>query len=212
MTTVQTFDATAIKKISFLFKGDESATIADCVGKLNGTTKMQTVTKKCGKTEVKSITKPISMEVKIQGHVPIELFRKFYGLSKDSRLKPGIYSYGADSVGKAFSLGILSEDEFEHQQQLIGMLNCSAMNGLKFTIENGADTIAELELDVKVMVDEAYGKFYYDAFVSDLEDKTLVDLWMSKLKPEILAKTKQPNTPQNVSASTSNDSVEVSAG
>lgn len=210
MATVTTFDGTAINKLSFLFKGNEAATIADCVGKIDGTTKMHETVKKCGKTEVKSISKPIEMALKIKAHVPMAIFRDFYGLSHDERLKKGIYSYGAGSKGKNFSLAVQVEDEYEDEKKLLGFLNCTSSSGLTFSVENGADTVADLELDVKVMIDE-FNDFYHEAFLSELNDQDTADAWMAKLNPDVLKVSKSVDTPKNVTTKTDQTDAYISA-
>lgn len=186
-TMVETFDNVSIKKISFKFKGEETANATDCNGQLDGETEMQTIEKKCGSTVVKSKAKPIGMTVKIIAHVPVLVFRKFYGLKQDERLKPGIYSYGPDSVGTDFSLAVEVVDDFEENEKLLAFLLATSNTGLTFTIENGADEVAALELECKVMVDEL-GKFYHEAIVAELE-QDLTDAWMNKLSADVIKKS-----------------------
>ncbi|HBL1413310.1 TPA: phage tail protein, partial [Enterococcus faecium] len=178
-TTVTTFDNISIKRISFNFKNATNAISTDCNGQLDGETEMQRIVKKCGSTEVKSKSKPINMTVTITAHVPMEVYRRFNGLKQDERIKSGIYSYGPDSVGEDFSLAAEIVDDFEEKNKLIGMLACTSNTGLTFSIENGADEVAALELETKVMQDE-FGKFYHEAIVAELEED-LTDQWMTNL-------------------------------
>lgn len=183
-TIVETFDNVSIKKISFKFKGEETAIATDCNGQLDGETEMQTIEKKCGSTVVKTKAKPIGMTATITAHVPVDVFRKFYGLKHDERLKAGIYSYGPDSVGTDFSLAVEVVDDFEENEKLIAFLSATSNTGLTFTIENGADEVAALELETKIMVDEL-GKYYHEAIVAELEED-LTDEWMSSLSAETI--------------------------
>ena len=183
-TIVETFDNVSIKKISFKFKGEETAIATDCNGQLDGETEMQTNEKKCGSTTVKTKAKPIGMTVTITAHVPVEVFRKFYGLKHDERLKAGIYSYGPESTGTDFSLAVEVVDDFEENEKLLAFLLATSNTGLTFTIENGADEVAALELETKIMVDEL-GKFYHEAIVAELEED-LTDDWMTKLSADTI--------------------------
>ncbi len=183
-TTVQTFDNVSISALSFFFKNDEAAIISDCVGKLSGETEMQEIVKKCGATEIKKISKPTKLTVTITAHVPVEVFRRFYGLKHDEALKPGIYSYGPNSVGEKFALSAKILDEFEGNAKLLAFLNAVSTSGLSFEIENGADEVAALELEAGVMIDDL-GKFYHEAIVQELEED-LTDSWMNKLTPDVL--------------------------
>lgn len=184
---VPTFDNVSIKRVAFMFKGLAASINTDCNGNLDGETEMQTVEKKCGSTVVKTKSKPIGMTVKITGHVPIEVYRRFNGLKQDERIKPGVYSYGPDSVGEDFSLAAEIFDDFEENSKLVGMLECSSATGLTFAIENGADEVAALEMEAKVMVDE-FNKFYHEAIVAEL-DEDLTDDWMNKLSAEVIRKS-----------------------
>ncbi|WP_414625491.1 phage tail protein [Enterococcus faecium] len=186
-TVVTTFDNISIKRIAFNFKNAGNAIATNCNGQLDGETEMQTVVKKCGATEVKSKSKPINMTVTITAHVPMEVYRRFNGLKQDGRIKPGIYSYGPDSVGEDFSLAAEIVDDFEENRKLVGMLACTSNTGLTFSIENGADEVAALELEAKVMQDE-FGKFYHEAIVAELEED-LTDQWMTNLSADVIKKT-----------------------
>lgn len=190
-TIVTTFDNVSIKKIAFKFKGADSGLSTDCNGQLAGETEMQTIVKKCGSTEVKSKSKPIAMTVTITAHIPVEVYRRFYGVAQDERIKPGIYSYGPDSIGEDFALSAEIVDDFEENEKLLGFLNCTSNTGLTFTIENGADEVAALEMETKVMVDE-FNKFYHEAIVAELEED-LTDQWMSNLSADVIkASTSNP--------------------
>ena len=182
----------SIKRIAFNFKNAKNAIATDCNGQLDGETEMQTVVKKCGATEVKSKSKPINMTVTITAHVPMEVYRRFNGLKQDERIKPGIYSYGPDSVGEDFSLAAEIVDDFEENSKLVGMLACTSNTGLTFSIENGADEVAALELETKVMQDE-FGKFYHEAIVAELEED-LTDQWMTNLSADVIKKSSTTTT------------------
>ncbi|MGX7199224.1 phage tail protein [Enterococcus nangangensis] len=188
VTTVTTFDNVSIKKVAFNFEGSEAGVSTDCNGQLSGETEMQTIEKKCGATVQKSKSKPISMTVTVTAHVPVDVYRKFYGIAQDERIKPGIYSYGPDSVGTDFALSAEIVDDFEENEKLLAFLNCTSNTGLTFTIENGADEVAALELECKVMVDE-FNKFYHEAIVAELETD-ITDLWMSNLSADVIDASK----------------------
>lgn len=186
MTTqiIETFDAVSIKKLSFKFKGETSAIIADCVGALSGETEIQEIVKKCGSSEIKKMSKPIKLTLTITAHVPLSVYREFYGLKHNEATKKGIYSYGPSAQSKAFSLGAEIYDDFEDNSKLLAFLNCSSATGLTFSIENGGDEVAALELEASVSVDEL-GEYYHEAIVGELETD-LTDEWMSNLTAETI--------------------------
>lgn len=63
-------------------------------------------------------------------------------------------------------------------------MSATSNTGLTFTIENGADEVAALELETKILVDEL-GKYYHEAIVAELEED-LTDEWMSSLSVETI--------------------------
>lgn len=182
--TVTTFDNVSIGALSFNFAEAEAAIVADCAGKLSAETEMQEIVKKCGATEVKKISKPTKMTVTITAHVPMEVYRKFYGLHHNEAVRAGVYSYGPSSTGVQFALAAKILDEFEGNAKLEAFLCCTSSSGLTFEIENGADEVAALELETSVMVDEL-GEFYHEAIVAEL-DEDISDKWMSKLDASVI--------------------------
>lgn len=124
------------------------------------------------------------MTLKIEAHVPMEIYRKFYGLNHDDALKAGVYSYGPSSKGTPFSFAGNIVDDFEDNHKLVGFLNVSSASGLTFEIENGADEVAVLELEASVMKDEL-GYFYHEAIAAEM-DTDISNQWMTKLDADTL--------------------------
>ncbi len=83
-------------------------------------------------------------------------------------------------------------DDFEENSKLVGMLACTSNTGLTFSIENGADEVAALELETKVMQDE-FGKFYHEAIVAELEED-LTDQWMTNISADVIKKSSTTTT------------------
>ncbi|TWW13172.1 hypothetical protein LABALGNA3A7_09780 [Dellaglioa algida] len=185
--TVQTFDNVSITGLSFLFKGEEAAILADCVGKFSVEAEMQDIVKKCGSIELKKLSKPIKMTAKITAHIPMDIYRHFYGLHQNADVKPGIFSYGPSSQGQQFALAVKISDDFENNFKLEAMLNVASSTGLTFEVENGADEVAALELEASILVD-TLGEFYHEGIVAELGED-LTDAWMTKLTPEVLKVT-----------------------
>lgn len=161
MAGLLNFDATAINAIAFKFDGATTAEQVDCSGSIAVETETTTVQKKCGQAVVKELTKPTRMTVTVTAHVPISVFRQFYGIEQNASIKTGVFSYGDTSHGKPFALSAQLENEFDEEYKLIGFGKARSQNGLSFTVENGVDEVAMLEL-VATVEKDVNGQWYYE--------------------------------------------------
>lgn len=186
---ILTIDPTAIESIAFLFEGDESAVLSDCNGSIEVETETTTKSKMCGGQTVKEITKPTNMTITISAHVPIEVFRRVYGIKHDESLKTGVYSYGKGSKGERFALSAELLDEFENNTKLIAFLNASVQNALTFTIDSTEDEVSMMEI-VLTASQDSLGYWYHEALEADLlaDEQLTKEIWMTNLTPEQLKK------------------------
>ena len=186
-TTIDTFDAVEIKNASLLFKGESVTSPFGCIGKLDAETEIKTISKICGGVTKKKKAKPTLLTVKISGHMELKVARKIFGL-KNEGLIDNVYSYGIESVGEDFSFVAEEYDTFEDNNRLIAFPNCSAATGFVKSIENGADELAEFEVEITALPD-AYGEFYYEGInlTADVQTK-----WLTKFDPAELQKTVTP--------------------
>ncbi|PFW92272.1 phage tail protein [Bacillus pseudomycoides] len=186
-TIVEEFDPMTFTNVGIQFiEGGEqqTGTKFGCVGTIEGETEMLEIVKKCEGLEVKKISRPSKMTLTLSGHLRVSVLRKIFGIKTDG-LKPGVWSYGAKSKGKPFILTADVVDEFEDLQKLVAFANCASSTGFKFKVENGADEVAETELEFTVMKD-SNDEFYYEALVDELEDQTVKDQWHTKFTPELV--------------------------
>lgn len=170
MVGLLNFDATTISAIAFKF-GSEEAEQVDCNGSIAVETETQSVQKKCGSAVVKEITKPTRMTVTVTAHVPISIFRQFYGLEQSELAKTGVFSYGDASNGKPFALSAQLEDDFEDTYKLIGFGKARVQSGLSFTVENGADEVAMMEF-VATVEKDALGFWYHETTEGEAPEVT----------------------------------------
>lgn len=184
---VLNFDATAIGTIGFLFEGESTAIASDCNGTLSVETEVQTVQKKCGATVVKSISKPTEMTVTLEAKLPVEVFRRVQGIKHLEELKDGVYAYGGDSKGEKFTLTVEVIDEFEDETKLIAFPEVSLSSGLTFELENGADEVADVEIEAKAYQDE-HGKWYYEAIASEATDVDKTE-WLTNFTYDTVKKS-----------------------
>ena len=76
------------------------------------------------------------------------------------------------------------EDE-DGAERLKAYPNCVMNTGVTRKIENGAEEVAELELEISAMPDE-YGNGMYEALVDELTDATVKDNWLTAFTPTLV--------------------------
>lgn len=186
-TVITEFDPVSIKNPMIKFKGDTTAQEFGAIGKIDGETELLEIVLKKEGIEVKRKATPQKMTLKLSAHVKIDPLRKVFGLSS-TNLKPGVYAYGSDSKGQEFTLTADVIDEFEDVTKLIAFPNCVSSTGLLLSVENGADEVAELELEFTAMVDDNK-KCYYEAIVDELDDPTVASKWKSDFNYDLVKLT-----------------------
>lgn len=184
------FDSVTITNASIqFFEGGEQqeGTKFGCIGQLESETELIEIVKTCEGVETKRTSKPQKTDATVSAHIPVDVFRNFFGLSNKG-LKPGVYSYGTQSKGKRFVFTADVVDEFEDVTKLIAFSNCSSSTGLKFTIENGADEVALMELEYTALPDEQR-EIYYEALIPELEDESVAEQWHKMFTHELVKLT-----------------------
>ena len=68
-------------------------------------------------------------------------------------LVQGVSAYGKGSIHKTFSYTGVVKDE-DGVELLIALPNCVASSGPKSNIENGAEEVSEVEIEIDLMPDE----------------------------------------------------------
>lgn len=182
------FDPTDIDGVSFKFKGDEDVIQTECNGSIEVETDTITKSKTCGGRTLKKITKPSEMTITLTAFVPIEVFRRMYGVKHDETLKAGVYSYGKNSKGEQFALSVSINDEFEDVHKLLAFLNTSVSSALTFSIDTTDDEVAMMEVELTAQED-ALGYWYHEAFESELAEGLTKEIWMGSLDEDKLKKT-----------------------
>ena len=122
-----------------------------------------------------------------KGHMPVGILRKVYGLT-DADLKKGVIGYSRNSVGASGALTFDVYDLGRENHKLVAFPNITFTDGLKFTIENGKEEIAEIEVAFSALFD-SNGYCYYEALAkegqTDLEE-TIKTGWNSTFTPELV--------------------------
>ncbi len=186
-TIIEEFDSMSFTNVGIQFiEGgiQQTGTKFGCVGTIEGETEMLEIVKKCEGLEVKKISKPSKMTMTLSGHLRVDVLRKIFGIKTDG-LKAGVWSYGAKSKGKAFILTADVIDEFADLKKMVAFSNCASTTGFKFKVENGADELAETELEFTALKD-SNGEFYYEALLDEVDDVQVKEKWHTQFTPGLV--------------------------
>lgn len=173
-----------LDQMAIKFAGSESYEHMDCVGSCEEEMESKTISKSCRGVVVKSVSRGTGKgTLKISAHVPWAIYTKAHGMELTSLIE-GVKAYGRNSIHEAFSLVMHIKDE-DGIEKLKAYPNCVITTGTTRKIENGAEEVAELELEISVTPDE-YGNGMYEAIVSELKDETVKTTWMTAFTPELV--------------------------
>ena len=178
------FSEYEVRNIAFKFEGEEEYIGAECVGSCEETMNTKVITKKCRGVIKKKRVKPDGTGVlKYSLHMPWDMYVKAFDM-EDEQVKDGVYTYG---IGKTHKNFCLVEDVFDEDdnEKLKAYPNCVIETGRATKTENGAEEVAELEMEVAVSPDD-YGIGVYDAMVSEVIDETIKTQWMTDFTPELV--------------------------
>lgn len=171
-------------EIGFKFEGSETYETAECIGSGEDAADVKVVTKKCrGVVKKKRVRGTGTGTHKISMHCPWSIYTKMFGMEFDE-LADGVYAYGENSRHKPFSMTQKIEDE-DGNKKLKAYPNCIIETGKATKIENGAEEVAEIELEVSYMSDE-FGHGSYECIVSELTDETIATKWMNEFEPNLV--------------------------
>ena len=178
------FSEYELRKMGIKFTSGEAYQSADCVGSCEEELESKVITKKCRGNVVKTTVKGTgSGTLNISMHMPYEIYTQAYGMNLDT-LIDGVKAYGQNSRHEAFSI---VQDVFDEDgnEKFKAYPNCIIQTGVVRKIENGAEEVAEIEMEVSVMPDE-YGNGMYEALASELADETAKTTWMTAFTPEMV--------------------------
>lgn len=180
------FSEYELKEIGLKFKSADTYSTIECVGSCEEEMESKVITKSCRGVVRKKIVKGTGNgTLKYSMHMPYEDYVKAYGMELDT-LIAGVKAYGQNSVHEEFSITehVFDEDGVE---KFKAYPKCVCETGIARKIENGAEEVAEIELEVSVMPDE-YGNGVYEALANDLEDESVKTTWMTAFTPDLVQK------------------------
>lgn len=182
MSTV--FSDFEVDQIGIKFEGGTKYDTIECIGSCEEELESKVVTKSCRGVVVKKKVKGTGNgTLKITAHIPWAIYTEFYGMTLTTLLE-GVKAYGRNSKHKAFSLTAHVTDE-DGNEKYKAYPNCVIESGVTRKIENGAEEVAELEIEASVLPD-TYGNGLYEALATELTDTTAKSTWMTAFTPELV--------------------------
>lgn len=182
--TEKVFSEAEVRKIGIKIGEAAKADINECVGTWEEELEVKTVVKKCRGVVSKSRTKGTGNgTIKASMHMAQDLFAEMYGMKQEG-LKDGVIAYGTKSLHPVFCVTALVLDE-DDNEKLKAYPNCTIQTALTRKVENGAEEIAEIELELAITPDEE-GNGMYEAVVTDLTDEDLKTKWLESFNPELV--------------------------
>ena len=178
------FSEYELREIGIKTSGSSAYVSANCVGSCEEELDAKVISKSCRGVVFKKTVKGAGTgKLSISMHMPWEIYTDVYGMNLDSLIE-GVKAYGTNSVHKGFACvqRVFDEDGVE---KFKAYPNCIIETGVKRKIENGAEEVAEIELEVSLMPDEN-GNCVYEALASELTDETIKTKWMTEFEPSLV--------------------------
>ena len=173
-----------LDEIGFKFKGKEAYENAKCIGACEEEMEVKIITKSCRGIPVKEIVKGTGRgTLKITAHIPWAIYVAMYGMELDTLIK-GVKAYGRNSVHGNFSMVAHVTDE-DGAEKYKAYPNAVVKTGIVRKVENGAEEVAQIELEVSVSPDE-YGNGLYEVLAEELESEEVKGKWMTEFTPELV--------------------------
>ncbi len=180
------FSRYEVKKSNIKVDGSSKNYPLNCVGSLETELEVKTITKSCeGVVKKKRNRGAGSGTATISLHIPYALYIEIYGMDVNNLIE-GVKAYGKNSIHKSFCYTGIVKDE-DGNELLIALPNCMASSGPKMNIENGAEEVSEVEIEVDLMPDE-YDQCEYELFVSEMPSSITTEKWLTEFAPSMVQK------------------------
>lgn len=156
-----------------------------CIGSMEEASEVLKVSKKCRGVVAKTRTRGTgSGTIKLTLHMPWALYVRALALDGDKNLIDGVKAYGRNSLHPEFCLtaDVFDEDDVE---KFKAWPRCSVTSGPARKVENGAEEVAEIELELSFMPDD-YDNGMYEAMALDLKDDTAKTSWLKAFDPSMV--------------------------
>lgn len=181
------FSEYELREMGIKIADAEAYISANCVGSCEEELDTKVITKSCRGVVIKKVVKGAGTgKLTISMHMPWEIYADVYGMNLDTLIE-GVKAYGTNSVHKSFAITQHVYDE-DGEEKFKAYPNAVIETGVARKIENGAEEVAEIELEVSVQPDE-HGNCMYEALASELKDETAKSTWMTAFEPSMVQKT-----------------------
>ena len=182
MDNTTVFSDYEIRELGFNF-GETSFSVP-CVGSMEEELEVTVVTKKC-----RGVIKKVRPRgtgtgtLTISAHVPHKLIGELYAMTEDG-LVDGVRAYGQNSLHKEF---VLTADVFDEDgnEKFKAYPRAIIQSNLSRSTENGAEEVAEMELEISIMPDDE-GNGMYEAVASEVTDSNVKSTWMTAFTPDLV--------------------------
>lgn len=167
------------------------AVLVPCIGSVEETMTVKTVTKKCRGVVRKQRTRGTGAgTLKITGHWPYDLYTQIYDMNREGLAK-GVHAYGELSLHPTMCVtaDVFDEDDVEKYK---AWPNCTVTSDLTRKTTNGDEEVAEVDIELSVMPDEE-GEGLYEALADEL-DAARAAKWMEEFAPALVKKAASGGT------------------
>lgn len=175
-----------VKVLNFIFGTGEAKEVwpVKVVGKLEEESEIRKLIKKGRGVRIKNRTWGTGAgTLKLTAHMPYGLYVKLHGMDGE-KLADGVHAYGRNSKHpEACVTGdVFDEDDVE---KLKAWPKCVVSTGPARKVENGAEEVAETELEIGFGPDEE-GNGMYEALADEVTEPIKAG-WMESFAPALVA-------------------------
>lgn len=180
---VNVFSNYEVKNASMKFADGAEYTKLGCVGSLEEELEVKVVTKNCEGVLAKSVARGSgSGTLSLSLHMKYDLYVEAFGMDIDG-LAEGVYAYGKNSRHKEFTFVGEVYDE-DGNKKLVAYPRCVMSSAPACSIENGAEEVAEIEIEINLFPDDN-GNCKYEAITEGL-GQDILDGWMTNFTPDLV--------------------------
>lgn len=190
------FSEFEVKQVGFRIGDAAKATLVGCIGSMEESITIKKVTKSCRGVVRKTIVRETGTgTITLSLHMPYKEYQQLMGRDVTG-LKEGIYASGEDGRHPTCCLTALVEDE-DGNVKYKAYPKAIVDEDSTRSVENGAEEVAESEISLSFMPDDA-GRGMYEARADELDEETAA-AWMETFNAE-LAAAESTNTESAASA------------
>ena len=171
------------RQLGFTVGEAGSATLVDCVGAVEETMTVRTVTKKCRGVVRKQRSRGTGAgTLKVTGHWPYDLYTEIFGMGQEG-LAAGVTAYGENSLHPTLCItaDVFDEDDVE---KFKAWPRCTVSSDMTRKTTNGDEEVAEVDIEFAVMPDED-GNGLYEALADGL-DEGIASAWMGTFTADLV--------------------------